>query len=70
MSSIAFAQARAPFELEMTMFFAPDCAFEASPAEDKAAVLNIQSLLVMIFHPFGDCTPVCSHCIIVCNPAP
>src|SRR6478609_3813099 len=49
-SSIAFEQARAPFELETTMLFAPDCALEASPAEDNAAVLNIQSLRVM-------CTP-------------
>jgi len=54
---MALAQARAPFELEMTMFFAADCALDASPAEDNAAVLNIQSLLVM-------CTPPARFAIV------
>jgi hypothetical protein len=49
--SIAFAHAGPPFPLEMTMFFGPACA-PAGTAEDKAAALNIQSLLVTPRSPF------------------
>jgi hypothetical protein len=43
---MARAQARAPFPLDMTMFFGLDCAPLAAAA-GNAAVLNIQSRLVM-----------------------
>src|SRR5579872_7015856 len=52
--SIARAQARAPLPLAITMFLGPGCA-PAGAAEDKAAALNIQSLLVMCRSPYGNC---------------
>ena len=65
---MAFAQARAPFELEMTMSFAPDCALEDSPAEDNAAVRNIShrhvhsSLPVLAIN-----ASLCAILVSICN---
>ena len=43
---MARAHAGVPLPLAITIFLAPDCA-AADDAEDKAAALNIQSLLVI-----------------------
>src|SRR5579872_5528075 len=51
--SIARAQARSPLPLAITMFLGPGCA-PADAADDKAAALNIQSLLVMCRSPYGN----------------
>src|SRR5690349_18458106 len=52
--SMARVHARAPLPLAITMFLGPGCA-PAEDAEDKAAALNIQSLLVMCRSPYGYC---------------
>jgi len=51
---MARAHARSPLPLAITMFLGPGCA-PADDAEDKAAALNIQSLLVMCRSPYGNC---------------